>query len=399
MAADERDERLAWWHEAKFGMFIHWGLYAIPSRGEWVMYLERIPRGEYAKLAERFRPERFDADEWVGVAKSAGMKYMVLTTRHHDGFSLFDSEVSDFTSVRTAAGRDLVAEYVGACRRAGMRVGFYYSLLDWRWDAYWKGPKKDPEGWAKFLSYVHRQVEELCTKYGKIDVLWYDGAWPYAAEDWRSEELNAMVRRLQPNVLVNNRSLVPGDFETPEQHIPWWGPPNKPWEACMTMNDSWGYFEADRNWKSPRQLIQTLVSCVSLGGNLLLNVGPREDGSFPPEALERLEDLGRWMRANGESIYGAGRCPFTTTVGNLTSKGNIAYVHAFRWPRDGICVAGVGNHVSSAYILSTREELKVFREGDRVFLRGLPRLAPDPYDTVIAMELDGIPKEAPFRIR
>lgn len=399
MTADERDERLAWWHEAKFGMFIHWGLYAIPSRGEWVMYLERIPRGEYAKLAERFRPERFDADEWVGVAKSAGMKYMVLTTRHHDGFSLFDSEVSDFTSVRTAAGRDLVAEYVGACRRAGMRVGFYYSLLDWRWDAYWKGPKKDPEGWAKFLSYVHRQVEELCTKYGKIDVLWYDGAWPYAAEDWRSEELNAMVRRLQPNVLVNNRSLVPGDFETPEQHIPWWGPPNKPWEACMTMNDSWGYFEADRNWKSPRQLIQTLVSCVSLGGNLLLNVGPREDGSFPPEALERLEDLGRWMRANGESIYGAGRCPFTTTVGNLTSKGNIAYVHAFRWPRDGICVAGVGNHVSSAYILSTREELKVFQEGDRVFLRGLPRLAPDPYDTVIAMELDGIPKEAPFRIR
>lgn len=399
MVTNECRDKLAWWHEARFGMFIHWGLYAIPARAEWVMYLERIPRVEYAKLAERFKPERFDADEWVEIAKRAGMKYIVLTTRHHDGFSLFNSKVSEFNSVRTAAGKDLVAEYVDACRRADMRIGFYYSLLDWRWDAYWKGPEKDPEGWTKFLGYVHKQVEELCTNYGKIDILWYDGAWPYAAKDWRSEDLNAMVRRLQPEILVNNRSLALGDFETPEQHIPWWETPGKPWESCMTMNDSWGYFENDRNWKTPRQLIQTLATCVSLGGNFLLNVGPRADGSFPPEALERLEEVGRWTRANSESIYGAGRCPFTTSVGVMTSKGNIAYVHAFRWTRDGICVAGVGNKVESACVLSTQEEVKVLQEGDRVFLKGLPRLAPDPYDTVIAMKLDGIPKEVPFAPR
>jgi len=393
------EERTRWFREARFGMFIHWGLYAILARAEWVMYLERIPKAEYAKLAEKFKPEKFDADEWVEIAKRAGMKYMVLTTRHHDGFSLFDSKYSDFTSTKTAAKRDFVAEYVEACRRAGMRIGFYYSLLDWRWDAYWKGPKKDPEGWAKFLEYVHGQVEELCTNYGKIDILWYDGAWPYSAEDWKAKELNAKVRKLQPHILINNRSGVPGDFETPEQHIPWWRPPSRLWETCMTMNDSWGYFEADRNWKTPRQIIQALVTCVSLGGNLLLNVGPRADGTFPPEALEILSEIGRWMRVHGESIYGAGPCPFTTTVGRITAKGNRAYIHAFRWPGKEICVAGVGNTVTSAYILTTGEEVRVVQEQDRVFLKGLPRIAPDPYDTVIVLELDSEPRGVPYTPR
>ncbi|RLF19924.1 MAG: alpha-L-fucosidase [Thermoprotei archaeon] len=393
------EDRIKWFIEARFGMFIHWGLYSILGRAEWVMYLERIPKDEYAKLADKFKPDKFNADEWVEIAKNAGMKYMVFTSRHHDGFSLFDSAYSDFTSTKTAAGRDFIAEYVEACRRAGMRIGIYYSLLDWRWDAYWKGPKKDPEGWSKFLNYVHGQVEELCTNYGKIDILWYDGAWPYTAEDWKSEELNEKVRKLQPQIITNNRSKIPGDFETPEQHIPWWSPPKRPWEACITMNDSWGYFEADRNWKSPRQIIGILAQCVSLGGNLLLNVGPRADGTFPPEAIEILSEIGRWMRVHGDSIYGAGPCPFTTTVGPITAKGKKAYVHALRWPGKEICVAGVGNSVQSAYILTTGEEVKFEQIGDRVFFKNLPRLAPDPYDTVIVMELDSEPKGVPYTPR
>ena len=387
------EERTKWFSEARFGMFIHWGLYSILGRGEWVMYLERIPRDEYAKLAEKFKPDKFDAYEWAEIAKRAGMKYMVFTTRHHDGFSLFDSKVSDFTSVKSAAKKDFVEEYVKACRKAGLRIGFYYSLLDWRWDAYWKGPKEDPDGWKKFLNYVHSQVEELCTQYGKIDVLWYDGNWPYTAEDWRSAELNAKVRKLQPQILINNRSGLPEDFDTPEQVIR----PSKLgrlWETCMTMNDSWGYFETDRNWKSVKQLIQILVTCASSEGNLLLNVGPRADGTFPPEALERLEAIGEWMRVHRESIYGSERCPFTTTVGPMTAKGNKVYVHAFRWPGKEICVAGVANSVQSAYILTTGEEVKVEQKKDRVFLKGLPRLAPDPYDTVIVLELDGKPEKA-----
>jgi len=393
------EERARWFVEARFGMFIHWGLYSLLERAEWVMYLERIPRSEYAKLAERFRAERFDPELWAEIAREAGMRYMVMTARHHDGFSLFDTRFSDFKSTRTPAGRDLVAEYVEACRRAGLRVGLYYSLLDWRWDAYWRGPKRDPRGWEEFLEYVHGQVEELCSNYGPIDVLWFDGAWPYGPEDWRAEELLQKVRKLQPHILVNNRTGLPGDFDTPEQHVPWWSPPGRLWETCMTMNESWGYFEADRNWKTPRQIIETLVRVVSLGGNLLLNVGPRGDGSFPPEAVEVLAHVGAWMRRHGESIYGAAGAPFTTTVGPVTAKGSVAYVHAFRWPGKRITVAGVGNSVVSAYILTTGERVRFRQEGDRVILEGLPALPPDPYDTVIALELDGPPRAAPYEPR
>ncbi len=245
--------RTKWFSEARFGMFIHWGIYSIPARGEWVMNVEQIPAGEYALFSDEFNPDRFNADEWVNLAKKAGMKYIVLTTRHHDGYSLFDSKVSDFTSVKRKAKRDFVAEYVKACRRAGMKIGFYYSLLDWRWPAYFNGPLKDPEGWAKLVEYVHTQVKELCTQYSKIDILWYDGEWIpeikhnrtltkqeqslEIARYWRSEELNAMVRKLQPRIIINNRSGLPEDFDTPEQYI---APsdPGRLWESCMTMNDN-----------------------------------------------------------------------------------------------------------------------------------------------------------------
>ncbi|MEM2443621.1 MAG: alpha-L-fucosidase, partial [Candidatus Bathyarchaeia archaeon] len=354
----EVPERLRWWVEARFGMFIHWGLYAIPARGEWVMFFERIPKSEYAKLARRFNPRRFDADEWVTLAKEAGMRYMVLTTRHHDGFCLWDSQVSDFTSVKaTPAKRDFIAEYVEACRRAGMRIGFYYSLLDWRWPEYWDGPAKNPEGWARLRDYVHAQVRELMTNYGKIDILWYDGAWPYKAEDWQSERLNAMVRSLQPNIIINNRSGLPEDFETPEQHIRYH---ERPWESCMTIDESWwGYHAGDRHLKSTLEIVRLLVRCVAGNGNLLLNVGPRADGSIPEAYKRRLRAVGEWLKRNGESIYGAGAAPFRAAhLGHVTAKGNKVYVHVFYWPgKSEICIAGIKNRVTGARMLAADKTL------------------------------------------
>jgi len=320
------------------------------------------------------------------------MKYMVLTTRHHDGFCLFDSKVSDFTSVKTAAGRDLVGEYVAACRRAGMRIGFYYSLLDWRWPAYHAGPKKDPKGFAKFREYVHAQVRELCTQYGKIDVLWYDGGWPYDAEAWQSKKLNAMVRQLQPHIIINDRSQLPEDFDTPEQHIAA-SAAGRTWESCMTLNDNWGYSAADDNWKSTKQLISSLARCAGGGGNFLLNVGPKPDGTIPSPSVKRLNEMGTWMKMNGESIYGAERSPFLWSMVGLTAvKGNTVYLHVFRWPGEEICLAGIKNKVRSAHLLAGGERVKAVQEGDRLFLRGLPRKAPDKNDTVIAIKLQGKPE-------
>ncbi|MBC7254548.1 MAG: alpha-L-fucosidase [Chloroflexi bacterium] len=377
--------RMQWWEEARFGMFIHWGVYAIPARGEWVMYQEHIPHEEYAPLAREFNPTKFDPDAWVRLARGAGMRYMVLTTRHHDGFSLFDSQVSDFTAPKTAAKRDLVRAYVEACHRGGMRVGFYYSLLDWRYGAYFRGPQRDPEGWAKLVEYVHAQVRELCTNYGKIDILWYDGGWPYTAEDWRSAELNAMVRSLQPDILINNRSQLPEDFDTPEQHIHA-SPPGRPWEACMTLNDSWGYNAADDNWKTPKQVIAYLVRCASGGGNLLLNVGPKPDGTIPPESERILRQVGEWLQRNGGSIYGTVRCPLSTSTGLCTLKGYTLYVHVLRWPGKELVVPRLLSPVRSVHLLVDGKSVKFEQKGDRLFLSGLPGRAPDPLDTVLVVE-------------
>ncbi len=387
-------KRMRWWVQARFGMFIHWGLYAIPARGEWVMYCERIPKAEYAKLAQEFRPRRFNADEWVALAREAGMRYMVLTTRHHDGFSLWDSKVSEFTSVNAAAKRDFVGEYVDACRKADMRIGFYYSLLDWRWPAYWEGPEKDPEAWRQFRSYVHSQVKELMTQYGKIDILWYDGAWPHKADAWEADKLNEMVRAKQPQIIINNRSGIPGDLETPEQHIQGF---QRPWETCMTMDDLWwGYHPGDPNVKSPMQLVRNLVRCVAANGNFLLNVGPRSDGTIPPIQTGRLKAIGRWMKTNGESIYGAGSAPFGEMhLGHVTAKDNTAYVHVTYWPGSEMCVTGIGNRVMRSYMLSTGEELPFEQKKDRLFVRRLPDKSPDPIDTVIALQLRGKPRSIP----
>jgi alpha-L-fucosidase len=389
-------ESRAWFSQARFGIFIHWGLYSVHGRDVWAMYNEQIPVEEYRLLADRFVPQRCDPREWAALARDAGARYMVMCTRQHDGFSLFDSQVSDFKSTTSAAGRDFVAEYAEALREAGLGVGFYYSLLDWRFPAYFRGPEQDPEGWAKLREYVHAQVRELCSNYGKVDILWYDGGWPYDAVAWDSERLNAMVRSLQPHILINNRSTTPEDFGTPEQRIAA-AEAGRLWESCMTMNDHWGYVPSDTNWKSATQLIHNLVRCASGGGNYLLNVGPDPDGAFPPEAVARLREMGRWLHANGEAIYGTERAGHLRRTGLVhttpTLKGSTLYTHALKWPGKELTLGNLDARVRSARFVDGGAPIAFRQEGSRLFLTGLPQYAPDPHDTVIAVECEAPPQE------
>jgi len=400
--AAERRERMAWFNEARCGIFIHWGLYSIPARGEWLRFAERVPLDEYDRLADQFSPQSFDADAWVGLAQEAGARYMVLTTRHHDGFCLYDSQVSDFTSVKRAAGRDFVADYVEACRRAGMKVGFYYSLLDWRFGGYIPGEEMTPADRDAMVQQVHDQVRELLTNYGRVDVLWFDGGWlapqfhgQDMAEFWRAQELTAMARGLQPHILINNRSGLPEDFSTPEQKVEA-AEAGRAWETCMTIGDSctWGYCRNNPNLKPTVQLLQYLVTAASGGGNYLLNCGPRADGTIRPEHASRLREIGAWMRVNGESIYGSERSPFgAQLLGACTAKGDVAYLHVFRWPGREACIAGVKNKVKSATLLATGLRADIEQPGNgRMILRGLPLDPPDAYDTVIKLQLDGPPE-------
>jgi alpha-L-fucosidase len=395
------EERMKWFHQARFGMFIHWGLYSIPARGEWVMHQEQIPASEYAELAKQFNPSKFDANAWVALAKDAGMKYMVLTTRHHDGFCLFDSQVSDFTAPKTAAKRDFVREYVDAARAAGMKVGLYYSWLDWRFPGYFDRTGK-PESAKALVQQAHDQVRELMTNYGKIDVLWYDGHWvpglpeSDVADFWGSREMNAEVRELQPHILINNRCGLLEDLDTPEQHVTA-SAAGRGWESCMTMGDSvgWGYIANNPNFKPVPQLIQNLAIAAAGEGNYLLNCGPKSDGTIRDEEVTRLKAIGEWMQANGESIYGSQRCPFVPAmIGQATAKGNNAYIHIFRWPTQGeACVPNIKNEIKSATILQTGQTLEVCRaSNNRTYFKGLPIEPPHLYDTVIKLELDGKPE-------
>jgi len=401
-------QQCTWFAEARYGMFIHWGLYSILERGEWVMWNEAIPPAEYADLAGRFRPKKFDASAWARLARDAGMKYVVLTARHHDGFCLWDSRTTGFTAPKTAAGRDFIAEYVTAVRDAGLKVGLYYSLPDWRWSVCQEAddpfpgdrPKKSPAQWKRFVDTVHAQVEELMTWYGRIDLLWYDGpfspsyhAW---AKPWRSRELNAMVRRHQPQILINNRSGTDQDFATPEQRIH--PEENRLWETCMTMNDSWGYAGGDQNWKTPRQILGALTFCVSYGGNYLLNVGPKADGTVPSPTVARLQRVGEWLRRQGESVYGCGRPPkgtvgimsgYISATGFFTARNDTLYFHILRWPGSELWLK-LGNkvgRVKSARLLLNGSRLRVEQNGRRCVIRGLPRSAPDELDTVVKITL------------
>jgi len=384
---------MKWWREARFGMFIHWGVYSVLGRGEWVMNRERIPVEQYELLADDFRPSAYNPGEWAHMAARAGMKYMVMTAKHHDGFCMWDASGTDFCATKTGARRDYIREYVEACRKHGLKVGIYYSWADWHHPDYMAGQRGNDAGHRWFIHYIHGHIRELMTKYGKIDILWYDGPWPYDAEGWKAERINREVRELQPHIIINDRSLLPEDFDTPEQHV---RPSDRPWEACMTMCDNWGYHAGDRAYKTPASMVKTLVQCCHGGGNLLLNVGPKPDGTFPEEATERLLEIGRWIKANGDSIYGTTRSPFEwSNCHETTVKGSRIYLHVDRWPGTELCVTGIANKVTSVVLVSGEIRLNARQQGDRLFIRSLPLHQIDPVSVVIRLTVDGTPQKAP----
>jgi len=379
-----------WWQNARFGMLITWGLYSIPAHGEWLLYQEHIPFEEYKKLADQFNPQHYNPAEWVALAKEAGMKYIVIVTRHHDGFCLFDSKVSDFTSVKTAAKRDLIGEFARACHEAGMRLGFYYSLVDWRFPGVLPhGTRLADEVYRPLVEQAHAQVRELLSNYGKVDILWYDMLVPHDPILWRSEELNAMARQLQPDIIINNRAGVAADFSTPENTI---RALDTPWEACYSMNRTWGYARYDRNFKPVNELLRLLGSCASQGGNFLLNVGPEADGRIDIDSVERLRSIGRWMRTNGKAIYGAGPSPVgAPNLGMETRVGDKVYLLMQRWPGSTVPLAWFGSKVVSATLLANGQQARIEQKGDRVWLHDLPAYPLDPYLNVIELTFDGPP--------
>ena len=403
-----------WFQEARFGQFIHWGPYATYGRGEQVLFREHLGQREYAANACRWNPRRYDPREWAEVSKRAGMKYAVLTTRHHDGFCLWHTQYTDYSSAAQAAGRDLVAEYVEAFRAAGLRVGFYYSLLDWRIPVYWEGPDHDPDGWLQFVAYVHNQVRELLTNYGKIDIMWFDGAWPHSADRWESRELVEMIRSLQPEILINNRLGLPeetknvgaadggtgagqtatlGDFGTPEHHIT--PEATRMWESCQVSTwRLWGHAIGER-WRPADLLLDMLVEASSKGGNLLLNVGPTPDGEYPPQYIAQMEAIGKWMELHGEAIYGseAGEvCEFVTYGRQIRNGSNLYLVIRF-WDGSGeINLGGMATPVKRAVLLTTGQEVPFTQTEDHVLISGLPPAPPTELFPVIKLECDGPPR-------
>ena len=396
----QMDKRMAWWREAKFGMFIHWGLYAVPAGewkgkkvagiGEWIMHRGQIPKEEYAPLQKQFNPVKFDAKQWVGIAKRAGMKYIVITSKHHDGFCLFDSKLTDYDITGTPFQRDLLKELANACHEQGIEICWYHSIMDWY------HPDAKGESFPKYAEHMRGQLQELLTNYGRIGVLWFDGEWIGEWTEEQGRELEKYIRGLQPDLIVNNRvgkrRRGPGDFGTPEQEIPATGMPGWDWETCMTMNNTWGFKKDDHNWKPTGDLIHKLVDIVSKGGNFLLNVGPTAEGEIPQPSVERLAEIGKWLDVNAESVYGTTASPFRRLPwGRCTRKPGRLYLHVFDWPGDGkLVLSGLENKITKAFLLADkdRKPLDVTRADGTVTLK-VPAKAPDPIDTVVVLEIEG----------
>jgi len=415
-----QDQRMEWWRDARFGLFVHFGVYAVPAGtyrgeridggGEWIMNQAKIPVAEYEKLAPRFDPVGFRADEWVRLAKNAGMKYIVITSKHHDGFCLWDSKVSNWDIMdATPFKRDILKELSVACKKQGVRLCFYHSIMDWHhpdaqgacYPNYNDGSNPN---FARYVeTYLKPQLAELLTNYGPIGVLWFDGEW---IKDWtesQGKDLYSYVRSLQPSIIVNNRvgkgrsgmegltqGEAAGDFGTPEQQVPPEGLPGVDWETCMTMNDTWGFKSYDENWKSAEDLIRMLADVASKGGNFLLNVGPTPEGLIPQASVERLEAMGKWMAVNGESIHGT-----TASVigrpewGRCTVKGEKLYLHVFNWPTDGVLkLPAVRGQVDKAYLLADkkRTSIPVAAGAEGLTLSVTPQ-APDAIDSVVVLVL------------
>ena len=359
------------------------------------MSAAKIPKVEYEKLARRFNPRKFDAEEWVQLAKDTGMKYIVAMPKHHDGFSMYDSKVSNYNIVAaTPFKRDPMKELANACQKKGIRLCFYYSQAqDWHHpDAAgnnWDYPDESRKDFARyFKEKVKPQVKELLTQYGKIGLMWFDT--PHKISKKQSEELTALVHKLQPNCLVNSRVgrygagdyREAGDNEIPEKQI------KEPWETSVTMNDTYAYKKSDTNWKSSSLLIHKLVETVSKGGTFLLNIGPKGNGEIPLASVNRLKEIGKWMKVNKESIYGCGKAPFGGGMAGLTTaKKNKVYLHIFRWAGEEICLAGVKNRIKSGYLLLNGKKVSITHKAKRLFIRNLPKKAPDPIDTVVVLKL------------
>ncbi len=428
------NERTRWFTEDRFGMFIHWGIYAIPARGEWVRNQERMTVEAYQTYVDEFDPTHYNPREWAKAAKHAGMKYAIMTAKHHDGFCLFDSKLTDYKSTKTKAGRDLVAEFLDAFRAEGLKVGLYYSLIDWHHEDYPaygdehhpmrdnEAYKRDPARFSHYLDYMHGQVKELLTEYGKLDIMWFDFSYAdMEGEKWGASKLMKLIRSIQPHLIINNRLEIngtgggsiylqtpgpyAGDFASPEQLIPATGEVNEagepiPWESCITLNDNWGYAASDQKWKSSKLIIRTLVECVSKNGNLLLNVGPDARGRIPEASLRILSEVGDWMQRNGESIYGCGQSVYDKPDwGRLTQSGNTVYAHVMEQRVGAYTLPGLAGRVRKARIVADGTELFTklpWNAGqykdDLFFNFAHPESntypLPDERDTVIAFELD-----------
>lgn len=427
---EEYLKRMQWYVHDRFGMFIHFGLYSIPARGEWLRSTEEIPKEAYMKYFDEFNPVDYDPVKWAKLAKKAGMKYMVMTAKHHDGFCLFDSKFTDFKSTNTKIKRDLVKEYVAAVRAEGLKVGLYFSLIDWYHEDYPhygdnfhpmrnnENYKNDNRNFDRYLEYMHNQVREICTNYGQIDIIWFDFSYgDMRGEKWKATELMKMVRQLQPNVIIDNRLEVSGegygslatanpnfyhgDFVSPEQMIP----PNgirdemgNPmiWEACVTMNNHWGFCGTDKFFKPAPMLIKKLVECVSKGGNLLLNVGPDAKGNIPDESIEILNTIGKWMDKNSQSIYGCTMSDIPKPdFGRITQNDKKVYFHLYENSIGPVPLVGINkDKVKKIRLLSTGYEVPISSSWvhsdypDIVFADlGANPLLENPIDTVLEVEL------------
>lgn len=401
MTAATRDERMAWFREARFGIFIHYGLYSALGTGEWSQANENYTVEEYERLTAQFMPKEGCAREWCELAKKAGAKYVVLTTRHHEGFSLWDSKVNPYNSMN-ACGRDIVREFCEACREYGLKIGFYTSLMDWHREDGWKCAY-DRSARESFLDYIEALNTELLTNYGKIDILWYDVACPlHGAEGWDSVARNARLRALQPHIIINNRSGLAEDFDTPEQAI---HPSLCDWEACMTLTRlGWGYIDEEQSLPfmiSAKQILRDMHMCTCGGGNLLLNIGPAPDGSIPPATRERLEKVGEWLAVNGDAAYGKKfRTGPVYSANTLTAvsgdeDGKTLYLWNWVWPKNGtLRFGGYMDAPAKISYLATGEEIDFTHDGHRIILRGLPTEVPDKTlgVTVLKMEFSAKPR-------